>query len=120
MCFAAVSMCFAAADPGIREYVWGKELFGAERNRPEFIPARKRELDAWWEHGAVERVTRTPGMHVLGTRLTHIYKQGGDRKPVAKCRLVIKGFQDRDKDSLLTFSPTVSKTAQRTCTRSPP
>ena len=87
-----------------------------EENLAGFIDSRLSEIHSWINNGVFSTVSpgEVPeGSNVISSRCVETLKlqPDGTRKP--KTRIVLRGFQDKQKDSLFIESPTVSKVAVR-------
>ena len=83
-------------------------------NEHAFIPAKQRELDSWLSNGVYEVVSRDLLKHrAISVRWVLTWKQLDNGQKQAKARLVVKGFLDKAKDDVASFSPTVSKDTLR-------
>lgn len=79
-----------------------------------FDPAMARELEAWSDLAVYTEVPYT-GQAVISTRWVLKLKQPNTPTgaPRRKARLVVRGFEDPDKDAVDSTSPTASRTALR-------
>ena len=69
--------------------------------------AKVKELSSWKGHRVYEEVDRTEAPEkLISTRWIFTDKVDEKNTPYVKARLVIRGFQDMDKDDVLSESPT--------------
>ena len=82
------------------------EVSAARAAEPDFLEAKQRELASWDRCGVYELVP-DHGQPVVTTRWVNTEKILDNGTVTPKSRLVARGFQEADKDSLDTASPTV-------------
>ena len=84
------------------------EVSAARAAELDFLEAKQRELASWGRCGVYELVPDC-GQAVVTTRWVKTEKILGDGTVTPKSRLVARRFQEADKDSLDTASPTVDR-----------
>ena len=84
------------------------EVCAARAAEPDFAEAKKREL-ANWDRCSVYELVPDGGQTVVTTRWVNTEKVLDDGTVTPKSRLVARRFQEADKDSLSTASPTVDR-----------
>ena len=69
--------------------------------------AMEKELESWKTHGVYREVDRVEAVNqIITTRWIFTDKTDENNAPFTKARLVVRGFQDKDKDTVLSESPT--------------
>ena len=84
------------------------EVSAARAAEPDLMEAKKRELVSWDRCGVYELVLHRR-QRVVTTRWVNTEKVLDDGTVTLKSRPVARGFQEADKDSLDTASPTVDR-----------
>ena len=103
-----VLFAFCLANMAPKEKKSHGEVSPARAAEPDFLEAKQRELDSWDRCG-VYKLVPDRGQTVVTTRWVNLEKVLDDGTVTAKSRLVARGFQEADKDSLDTASPTVDR-----------
>ena len=70
------------------------------------------ELNSWHKHGAWELVPRRGAVNIIDSRFVWKWKMINGQKAV-KSRLVVRGFKDKQGDSILTAASTATRWGQR-------
>ena len=79
-----------------------------------FELAEKKEFDALITKKTFKPVRKLPrGTRVFDCRFVHDMKTDAAGKPYEKARLVVQGYRDAEKTTVLTQSPTVQRSSQR-------
>ena len=77
--------------------------------------AMMKELDSWKAHDVYKEVDRSEANNnIITTRWIFTDKFDENRVKFIKARLVIRGFQDREKDDILSESPTANTDSLKT------
>ena len=84
--------------------------------QPQFLASRQKELLGLLEKG-VFQITNIqdvpPGARVFGSRFVDEIKAKGTDKAFEKSRLVVQAYNDDQKTTVLTQSPTIQRMSQR-------
>ena len=80
-------------------------MFRSERH--DVLEAKQKELKNWIDHDVYEEV-EDKGQNCISVTWV-ITEKTSDGKQIVKARLVARGYEEEDKDSLRTDSPTISK-----------
>lgn len=83
---------------------------------PDFTSSRQKELDGLISRGVFEFVDidKVPeNHHLFNSRFVDVIKFRGTPKAFEKSRLVIQAYNDPEKRTIFTQSPTVQKSSQR-------
>ena len=75
--------------------------------KSDVLEAKQNELKNWIDHDVYEEV-EDKGQNCISFRWVMTEKTS-DGKQIAKARLVARGYEEENKDSLRTDSPTISK-----------
>jgi hypothetical protein len=78
--------------------------------------SRKKEVNGLLERGvfaAVNREDIPPEARIYGFRFVDEIKNKGTNKAFEKSRLVVQAYNDKDKEFILTQSPTIQRSSQR-------
>ena len=82
---------------------------------PQFLASRQKELLGLLEKG-VFQITNIqdvpPGARVFGSRFVNEIKAKGTDKAFEKSRLVVQAYNDDQKTTVLTQSPTIQRMSQ--------
>ena len=103
-----VLFAFCLANVALKRKKSHGEVSAARAAEPDFFEAKQRELASWDRCGVYELVPDR-GQAVVTTRWVNTEKILDDGTVTPKSRLVARGFQEADKDSLDTASPTVDR-----------
>ena len=75
--------------------------------RHDVLEAKQKELENWIDYDVYEEVD-DKGQNCISVTWV-ITEKTSDGKQIVKARLVARGYEDENKDSLRTDSPTISK-----------
>jgi hypothetical protein len=81
-----------------------------------FADSRRKEVNGLLENGVFELVNTAdipPGARIFGSRFVDEVKNKGTEKAFEKSRLVVQGYGDTEKSTVLTQSPTIQRVSQR-------
>ena len=67
-----------------------------------------KELNSWKTHEVYKEVDRNEATNIITTRWIFTDKLDENKVPYIKARLVIRGFEDKEKDDILSESPTAN------------
>jgi hypothetical protein len=82
----------------------------------QFAESRRKEMNGLLERGIFEPVDKAdvpPGTRIFTLRFVDEVKNPGTDKAFEKSRLVVRAFNDEEKDIVLTESPTIQRCSQR-------
>ncbi|EED22642.1 conserved hypothetical protein [Talaromyces stipitatus ATCC 10500] len=82
----------------------------------QFDESRRKEVTGLLERGvfmAVNREDIPPDARIYGFRFVDEVKNKGTNKAFEKSRLVVQAYNDKDKEFVLTQSPTIQRSSQR-------
>ena len=103
-----VLFAFCLANMALKKKKSHGEVSAARAAEPNLLEAKQRELAIWDRCGVYELVPDR-GQPVVTTRWVNTEKILDDGTVTPKSRLVARGFQETDKESLDTASPTVDR-----------
>ena len=87
-------------------YYYDEDVYEASVNDEE-EKAKHKELSSWKGHNVYKEVDRSEAAdNLITTRWIFTDKVDENKVPYMKARLVIRGFQDKEKDAVLSESPT--------------
>ena len=89
------------------------EVTAARAREPDFDVSRAKEIQSWKDTNAFQLVPNE-GQQSVSSRWIHTLKDK-EGKQIAKLRLVVRGFEDADRDKIQTATPTCMKTMWRFC-----
>ena len=104
----SVLFAFCLANMALKRKKSHREVCAACGAEPNFVEATKRELDSW-DRCSVYELVLDRGQTVVTTHWVNTEKVLDDGTVTPKPRLVARGFQEADKDSLDTAIPTVDR-----------
>lgn len=82
-----------------------------------FELSQKQEIEGLISKGVFEPILYEPekmkGIRIFNSRLVNEIKGKGTKSPYEKSRLVIQAYNDKDKQEILTQSPTIQRVSQR-------
>lgn len=84
--------------------------------QPSFVESRQKELNGLLENGVFRVVDATEiplGTRIFNSRFVDEIKNPGTNKATEKSRLVVQAYNDREKEFVLTKSPTIQRVSQR-------
>lgn len=83
---------------------------------PQFVASRQKEVSGLLEKGVFKLVNFSeipPGARIFNSRFVDEIKNLGTDKTFEKSRLVVQAYNDLNKTSVLTQSPTIQRVSQR-------
>jgi Reverse transcriptase (RNA-dependent DNA polymerase) len=79
-----------------------------------FDESRRKEMQGLWDSQTIAIADDVPpGIRIFGSRFVDVIKNEGTEKAFEKSRLVVQGYNDKDKVSILTQAPTIQRCSQR-------
>jgi len=82
--------------------------------KPTFEASRQKEINGLLERGVFKIVSKIPpGVRLFNSRFVDDIKHQGTPKAYEKSRLVVQAYNDKEKEIVLTQSPTIQRVSQR-------